>query len=166
MPKHEKIRERAKMIPGIDIWAVETYLLFRRVAGELLTTFQDYMARNGLSDGRLAILLLLREAPGQALTPSELAEQIEVTRGTITGLLDGVEKAGWVRRQSHPGDRRMLTVQITEEGLAKLEQIMPEHFRRITEFMSRSNLSQEEQKQLVTLLDKISNGISAFRDPL
>jgi DNA-binding MarR family transcriptional regulator len=100
------------------------------------------------------------------LAPSELAEQIEVTRGTITGLLDGLEKAGWVVRKNHPEDRRMLTVQLTEEGLAMLEKAMPEHFRRIQEFMSRANLSKEEQKQLVTLLDKVSNGISAFCDPL
>jgi DNA-binding MarR family transcriptional regulator len=165
LPKHEKILERAKTIPGMNIEGVETYLLFRRVASEILTTVQDYLGRNGLSDGRLAILLLLREAPEQRLSPSELAEQIEVTRGTITGLLDGLEKAGRVRRKNHPEDRRMLAVQITEEGLALLEEIMPEHFRRIAAFVARANLSQEERKQLVTLLDKISSGISAFRDP-
>jgi MarR family 2-MHQ and catechol resistance regulon transcriptional repressor len=71
-----------------------------------------------------------------------------------------------VIRKNHPEDRRMLTIQLTEEGLAMLERAMPEHFRRIQEFMSRANLSKEEQKQLVTLLDKVSNGISAFCDPL
>jgi DNA-binding MarR family transcriptional regulator len=166
LPKHEKIRERAKTIPGMDIDSLETYLIFRRVASELVATIQGYMANAGFSEGRLAILLLLREAPEHSLAPSELAEQIEVTRGTITGLLDGLEKAGWVVRKNHPEDRRMLTIQLTEEGLAMLERAMPEHFRRIQEFMSRANLSKEEQKQLVTLLDKVSNGISAFRDPL
>ena len=85
-----------------------------------------------------------------------------MTRGTITGLLDGLERSGLIARKNHPEDRRMLTVQLTEQGLAFIDEIMPRHFRRFNEMIQRANLSKEEQKQLMTILKKIQQGIPAL----
>src|SRR5689334_18087707 len=47
------------------------------------------------------------------MTPRELATRMEMTSGTMTALLDRVEKAGFLSRQSNPNDRRSLLISVT-----------------------------------------------------
>ena len=162
LPKHEMMRMRAKEYITADDDTVETYWLFLHVARQILATFQNRLERYGLSDGKMVILVLLRYAPNNTLTPSELAERCEVTRGTITGLLDGLERSGLIARRNHPEDRRMLTIQLTEQGLTFIDEVMPQHFRRFGELIKRANLSKEEQQQFTTILKKVMQGIPAL----
>ncbi|GAC1356186.1 MAG: hypothetical protein NVSMB38_37430 [Ktedonobacteraceae bacterium] len=136
--------------------------MFLHVAREILAAFQNRLERFGLSDGKLVILILLRHAPDHSLTPSELADRCEVTRGTITGLLDGLERSGLIARKNHPEDRRMLTIQLTEQGLAFIDEMMPQHFQRFGEMIKRTDLSQEELQQFMTILKKVKQGIPAL----
>jgi DNA-binding MarR family transcriptional regulator len=162
LPKYEMMRRRAQEFINADDDTLEAFWLFFHVARQILSTFQNRLERYGLSDGKLVILILLRHAPNNTLTPSELAERCEVTRGTITGLLDGLERSGLIARKNHPEDRRMLTIQLTEQGLAFIDEIMPRHFRRFGEMIQRANLSKEEEQQFMAILKKIQQGIPAM----
>jgi len=51
-----------------------------------------------------------------ARTPSEIAEQLDITTASVTELLDRMERGGLVRRDRHPVDRRKLLVELTEAG--------------------------------------------------
>jgi DNA-binding MarR family transcriptional regulator len=50
------------------------------------------------------------------LTPRELASRMEVTSGSMTALLDRVEKAGFLTRDANPHDRRSLLIRATPAG--------------------------------------------------
>ncbi len=58
-----------------------------------------------LSEGKFVLLFLLRDLP-EGLAPHELAERAGVTRATITGLLDGLERDGFLARHDDKEDRR------------------------------------------------------------
>jgi DNA-binding MarR family transcriptional regulator len=58
-----------------------------------------------------------------AITPKRLAELTGLTTGAITGVLDRLERAGYVRRRPNPRDRRSLIIEL-ERGRAA-RQIMP-----------------------------------------
>ena len=162
LSKYEMMRRRAKEFINADDDTIETYWMFLHVARQILSTFQNRLERFGLSDGKMYVLTLLRHAPGYSLTPSELAERCEVTRGTITGLLDGLERSGLIARKNHPEDRRMLTIQLTEQGIAFFDEVMPQHFRRFSEMIKRADLSKDEQQQFMVILQKVMNGIPAL----
>jgi MarR family transcriptional regulator, negative regulator of the multidrug operon emrRAB len=130
---------------------VETYLLFLQVAGESFNDRQTFFDRFALSEGKMAIIALLK-ASGQS-TPSELAEALGVTPGTITGLLAGLERSGHVRREEHPTDRRKTTITLTPDTLALFDQVLSERFYQIEALLS--TFTQEEQEQLRTLLVKL-----------
>jgi len=53
---------------------------------------------------------------GDELTPRELAEQLNLTTGSVTVMLDRLEKLDLLARAPHPSDRRKVTVRITEGG--------------------------------------------------
>src|SRR5258707_11846929 len=149
-------------MPEVDTTSVGTYLLFSWVARDVFAAQQAFYDRFELSDGKLVVLLLLRQAPHSRLTPSALAEAAGVTRGTMTGLLAGLERAELVKRTEHPEDGRMFTIELTEAALDLFEQVLPERFRHIKEFMS--TLTEEEQQQLLSLLEKMNRGFSALSD--
>jgi DNA-binding MarR family transcriptional regulator len=77
-----------------------------------------------LSEGRFAVLLLLRQSPSK-LAPSELAEQAGVTRATMTGLLDGLVRDGFVNREETKNDRRSFAVSLTPKGRRVVEKVIP-----------------------------------------
>ena len=77
--------------------------------------FQDAVARSvGLNSSDLQTVgLLMSEGPA---SPGELAERIGMTQGgAITGLIDRLEKAGYVSRRRDDNDRRRVLVVANKE---------------------------------------------------
>ncbi|WP_223066706.1 MarR family winged helix-turn-helix transcriptional regulator [Paenibacillus caui] len=56
----------------------------------------------------------LRKQPDIGM--SELAEQLHLGNSTLSGVIDRMEKAGYVERRRSEVDRRTVTLQLTEEG--------------------------------------------------
>ena len=116
-----------------------------------------YFSHYSLSQGRFSIMILLFTHPKLTWTPAMLAEYIGITRASITGLLDGVEKSGFVERETCPQDRRQLIITLTQKGKTFIEEMLPEHSQRVSQFMSA--ISKEEQNELNRILGKISKKI-------
>eukprot|EP01034_Spumella_vulgaris_P017990 gene17990-22966_t len=53
------------------------------------------LAPHNLSEGKFVLLFLLHQM-AEGLSPHELADRAGVTRATVTGLLDGLERDGFV----------------------------------------------------------------------
>ncbi|MCX7635507.1 MAG: MarR family transcriptional regulator [Syntrophales bacterium] len=65
------------------------------------------------------ILFLLKQQNGR--TMSELSQLVGVDNSTLTGLVDRLEKAGFVTRRMSATDRRALLIDITDEGRQEAE---------------------------------------------
>lgn len=68
---------------------------------------------------------LLRMAAGQADTAAELARIVGMDTGAMTRMLDRLEQKGLIRRARSAEDRRVIKLELTEEGLHKARQIPP-----------------------------------------
>ena len=156
MPRYECLLEASTHYPDLNPKACEAFLHLLHVGDELMRHFGVYFQRHGLSQGRFAVLmLLLQRVPSMRVssTPAGLADMCSCTRATMTGLIDTLEKDGYVRREPDAEDRRVMHVHLTETGQKFISDLLPEHFRMITSLMSA--LSEEEQNTLVGLLDKV-----------
>ena len=51
------------------------------------------------------------------VTPKRLAEYTGLTTGGVTVLLDRLERAGYIKREAHPSDRRRLLVRVNPRKL-------------------------------------------------
>ena len=123
--------------------------------GRLLTERQAARAREaGLDVGQGDVLFTLRRSgPPFRLSPTELARRTLVTTGTMTNRLDRLESRGLVRRLPDPDDGRGLAVELTEAGVAVVDDALPGHVAALEETFAA--LSDRERAQLVRLTRKL-----------
>jgi DNA-binding MarR family transcriptional regulator len=77
--------------------------------------------RLGLHSTDWGCVLLLNEALPTPLTAGQLAELTGLTTGAVTGVLDRLENAGYVRRERDPADRRRVIVRLVPEEMARIQ---------------------------------------------
>ena len=116
------------------------------------------LAPHGLSEGRFVLLFLLDAAEG-GLAPHRLAEQAGVTRATVTGLLDGLEREALITRHADPHDRRGLSIRLTSKGKRLASTVVAQHGQWIAGLFG--NLSETERAQLTVLLAKVTANLEA-----
>ncbi|MBV8887913.1 MAG: MarR family transcriptional regulator [Chroococcidiopsidaceae cyanobacterium CP_BM_RX_35] len=163
IPKYQVLLEQASRYPELDIATVETCLTFLRTTASVLEAYDAHFDRYGLSMGKFSVLMLLEQTCRQGLTPSECAERAGVTRGTITGLLDGLERDGLVKREPHPADRRRMVIQLTQKGQQLLTSMLPDHFCRTSALFG--SLTAAERQTLVKLLSKLQAKTPVVANP-
>ena len=56
------------------------------------------------------------QAEGE-LTPGQLGERLSLSSGAVTGVIDRLERGGWVERLPNPGDRRSVVVRMSEQSM-------------------------------------------------
>lgn len=76
----------------------------------------------GLTQGKWRTLIHLSQA-GNKLTQKEIAERMGVEEPTLAGLLDRLQKDGWIQRRESPSDRRCKIVHLQRRSRAVLDEI-------------------------------------------
>jgi DNA-binding MarR family transcriptional regulator len=167
LPRYECLQKAAQRFPDLDPSACEVFLQLLRTGEDISSAQHAYLAQHNLSQGRFTVLMLLMRpagddcggAPGPC-SPAELADRAGVTRATMTGLIDTLERDGYVKREPDPSDRRMMTVSFTPKAEAFMAGMLPGYFRRITQVMA--DLTEDERRTLVQLLDKVARKNAAI----
>jgi len=91
----------------------EAMLRAGRTLGSASSMFSHACAeRLGLHPTDWECVTLLDEASPEGLSAGQLAELTGLTTGAITGVIDRLEAAGFVRRARDPGDRRRVVVEL------------------------------------------------------
>ncbi|WP_202918511.1 MarR family transcriptional regulator [Streptomyces cavernae] len=94
---------------------------------------QDIAGRLGLNVTDATCLGFLIEASlaGESPTAGELAERARLTTGAITGVLNRLEKAGFIRRQADPADRRRVRIAMEEDAQARILEVYGPFYERL-----------------------------------
>jgi DNA-binding MarR family transcriptional regulator len=136
----------------------ETLLNIFVTANLLIKEAQQLFRPFGLTEAQFDILMMLEtQSDNGLLSQTELGHMLLVNRSNVTGLVDRVEQAGWVRRVPDGIDRRINLVEITESGRKILNNTKNVYMKRIEEITSV--LSENEKRLLVEILEKIRKKI-------
>jgi DNA-binding MarR family transcriptional regulator len=108
-----------------------------------------------------AQILAIVEGAGEPLSPHVVAERLLVTSGTMTALLDTLERRGLVRRVPHPSDRRKLLIDITDEARAVLDRMLPRVHGASRDVFAV--LSDRECRTLGRLLGRLHTRLDALK---
>jgi DNA-binding MarR family transcriptional regulator len=142
-----------KEFPGGDVTCTEAYATLLR-AGEALTGELDRRIRLTFGVPQPAVTALaVIEGAGEPLTPSQVSDRVLVPSATMTATLDLLERRGWIRRIPNPADRRSVLIEITADGRATTDRLLPGI--RTVEKSILSALNEGEREQLLGLLGRI-----------
>lgn len=99
------------------------------------------------------LLLSILDQLDAPLAMTQVAERMRHTTAAATGLVDRLEKLGYVRRQSTKADRRKVLVQITNKGTELVKFVREDMIGNVTLLMQQ--LSTEEQNSWVHIYEKV-----------
>jgi len=109
MPKKNSLN-RAELLAALSQefrqFATATVLFHQAIADRLGMHVTDHKCAG----------ILLRTGP---ITAGELAQRTGLTTGAVTGVIDRLEKAGFVRRAKDPADRRRVVVEPIQERIER-----------------------------------------------
>jgi DNA-binding MarR family transcriptional regulator len=125
---------------------VRTSTLMQKLSNRFFSKFE-------LTDVQFNILMILKNHGDEGLSQQELSEQLVVGKSNVVGLVDRLERAGYVRRTSHPSDRRFNQIVLAPKG-AKLERRVEQtYFEEVDRMMNVLNGS--EKRVLIHAMEKI-----------
>lgn len=145
----------------VDMSAMNEHIGYR-VRILQLRIFQDIderMQRLGMTLGAYTALVTIKENPG--VRQGLLGAAMHVKRPNMTKLVNGLERAGFVTRSTPPDDKRAVELRLTpagEERLAAASREVVAHDLEIGKLLSPA-----ERREMMRLLDRISDGIDARR---
>jgi MarR family transcriptional regulator, 2-MHQ and catechol-resistance regulon repressor len=118
---------------------IETQARLERIFGVRLET------ECGISHSWFEILLRVGRSPDRRLKMSELANQVALTTGGITRVMDRMVEGGFLERVADPKDRRVQYAQLTSHGIEKLNAGLSVHVVDLqTELFDRLTTKQVE----------------------
>jgi DNA-binding MarR family transcriptional regulator len=85
----------------------------------------------------------------QGLSMGEIGERTLITKGTLTGVVDRLEKKGIVNREIPPENRRSVIVSLTPEGDGLFKQVFPAHIADIHQHLETLDVSEMELMQVL-----------------
>jgi DNA-binding MarR family transcriptional regulator len=157
MPKIQMPADFYDQTPDANLLATEAVMNTIRTADMVFDLIGRLLRPLNVSAAGGLMLGILRDHG--PMSPSELGERLIVTRATVTGLLDSLEQRGFVRRSPNPVDRRSLVVQITQPGLAVLQELRTLVHRNEKAWLSA--LSEADLRGYIAHLHRIQDSLAS-----
>lgn len=111
--------------PDLDVAPLEVFSRVTRLARHLDLARRRALAGPDLEGWQFDVLSALRRAgEPYELTPTRLVAETLVSSGTMTNRVDKMAAAGLVERAQDTGDRRVIKVRLTAEGLRRVDRTM------------------------------------------
>jgi DNA-binding MarR family transcriptional regulator len=121
VPKIQMPADFYDQTPDANVLATEAVMNTIRTADMLFDQIGRLLRPLNVSAAGGLALGVLRDRG--AMSPSELGERLIVTRATVTGIVDSLERRGFVHRSANQIDRRGLIIEITAAGLTVVQDL-------------------------------------------
>lgn len=135
--------------------SLKLFVVLSRASKVIMESANGVFEAHGLNPTEFAVLELLYHKGPQPI--QKIGQKILLQSGSMTYVINQLEKKQLLRRERCPEDRRVIHINITEEGHALIEKIFPEHERQLAELMNE--LSDEEMDTLIHLTKKLGLSI-------
>ncbi|MBW2607906.1 MAG: MarR family transcriptional regulator [Deltaproteobacteria bacterium] len=122
-----------------------------RLTRKITRYYRDKISAFELTHGQFFMLVAIFEE--ESLLPSQLAEKAALDRPTTTGLLDRLERDGWIERRPDSNDRRALRIHLSPKAEKNRNSILSIFDEINSQFVNR--YSKEEWRQFQSLLQKL-----------
>ena len=148
----------AELYPAASATATECAMNLLFTADRLEKRIAVLLQPLQLTPASGLVLSMLADA-ASPLPPNEIADRLIISRATVTGLLDSLERRAYIRRRPHPSDRRMILAEITDAGRQAASAVRPIIHGQQKEWLGA--LAEPEQLQLLDMLHRVQERLLA-----
>jgi|SRR5690606_4986572 len=135
--------------------SLKLFIVLSRAHKAISEATNQFIQANGLNPTEFAVLELLYHKGRQPL--QQIGNKILLASGSITYVVDKLEKRNFLARVSCPTDRRVTYAEITDLGSEFMDKLFPEHEQNIHELLGA--LTVEEKQTTIELLKKLGLSI-------
>jgi MarR family transcriptional regulator, organic hydroperoxide resistance regulator len=153
------VAARVGELHEIDFLATQAVSNIYRVASAVRNHMErDVLSLDGLSwTGFTALFVLWVWGPQEA---RHLAEECGVSKGTMTGVATTLQSKGFISRNHHLDDGRLVLIHLTKSGKTTIERLFPRFNKH--EAQATSGLTSAEQTELTRLLRKMLTHVESL----
>jgi len=142
-----------------DAAAARALLALRITAQRVENALGSWFLDEGLTPQKFGVLVVLH-AEERPISLSDLRRYLGTTQANVTGLVAGLERDGFIKREASKEDRRVSYISLARSGKRVVASLLPGYFARNRTAMRA--LTPVEKKQFVTLLGKIARGFEGL----
>jgi DNA-binding MarR family transcriptional regulator len=152
-----------KEFPGASWMSARVIRELEDVGGLAEELVASVARRHGLSHAALNALAVI-EGNGAPMPTGAVGAHMHITTGTMTSVLDTLERNGYIQRLTDPDDRRRVLVDVTPAAQAVLNGLLPEVVQVTTAVLA--GFSTKELDDFLDTLARVRNAIDAAPDDL
>jgi DNA-binding MarR family transcriptional regulator len=130
----------------------EIILLIRKLVNGAELYTKELSKNHSITSAQLNCLLALYE--NGPLPPSQVAKRMMVKSSTVTGVVDRLESKGFVKRERNSPDRRIINIQLTEDGKKIVEIAPPPIQQQVIEGLQK--LPHSELNEIIFSFSKLT----------
>ncbi|MFY9553109.1 MAG: MarR family transcriptional regulator [Blastocatellia bacterium] len=148
-----KLQQELKLKQPLASLNHEALLSLVRTSALMQKLSDRFFSQFGLTDVQFNILMILKEHGSQGLSQQQLSEQLIVTKSNVVGLIDRLERGNYVKRVSHPSDRRFNQIVLTPRGQKLEARVEKSYFKEVDKMMNV--LTASEKRGVIKAMDTI-----------
>jgi len=151
----DESKSEPRWLNAAEMKAWRRYIIASR---RLLEALDDDLADHDISMSDYEVLAQLSEAPERRMRMSELAEVAMISRSRLSHRIKVMEKAGWVKREACPIDKRGYFAVMTPKGWKAIVAAAPDHVASVrARFLDV--LDKGDQKVLAEIFERVATRI-------
>lgn len=135
--------------------SLKLFIVLSRAHKAITEQTNQFFQAHGVNPTEFAVLELLYHKGQQPL--QKIGGKILLASGSITYVIDKLEKRGFITRVNCPTDRRITYAAISPAGKEFMSDIFPEHEKNLHELTN--SLTSEEKDQAIELMKKLGLSI-------
>ncbi|MBI3429148.1 MAG: MarR family transcriptional regulator [Actinobacteria bacterium] len=146
-----------RWLNSVEMRAWRNYIIASR---HLLEALDTDLVGHDLSMPDYEILAQLSDAPDRRLRMSELADIAMLSRSRLSHRMKVMEKAGWIKREACPHDKRGYFAVMTPKGWRAIVAAAPDHVESVrSRFLD--HLTRADQIAIAQIFEKVGDGLRA-----
>lgn len=139
-------------------------ILLRRAWYGLNQAFRRRIAHTGVTPDQFTVMRTILEGDPEGLVQSELTRLMASDPNTIASLVDRMEKADLIERQTHERDRRAYRIRLKPIGRRKYEQVREIAIALQSEVLSA--LSEDKREEFLEDLSQVATACRAVAEKI
>jgi DNA-binding MarR family transcriptional regulator len=148
----DESKSEPRWLNAAEMKAWRRYIIASR---RLLEALDDDLAAHDISMSDYEVLAQLSEAPERRMRMSELADVAMISRSRLSHRIKVMEKAGWVKREACPIDKRGYFAVMTPKGWKAIVTAAPDHVASVRDRFLDA-LDKSDQKVLAEIFERVA----------